>query len=916
VLPPPDSRLFDPTPVESPILPDPAPRLHRYVIPPGIGKPAEQIERLPPPADDPNQDVQPSSDESDLDVDRGTATKTDGKEKHRFILARLRMQDQAGASNEFDITPVVTPRSAWESLPAACRSRMFEFESVRKEYEDSYGVAPSTTELDNSPRLSFDDILRLAFLNSREYQTQKEQLYRVALRLSLQEYEYQLKFAPFGNGTSVQYETRNSSLDSLSRLNIPSAAQVEALLGCGTTFITRFANEVLLTFNGPDGFAADISSELLFELNHSLFQTDSRFERLTQAERNVVYAARDFARFRRTFYLQLAVQYYNLLRTYRQVEIDAQNYLSLVRVYSQREVEFAEGEVARVQIDQVEQNALAARSSLIGTCNGLENAVDELKIRMGLPTEAPINLDLTELSSLTLADEVLVKLQLVRRVEGRLVAELDSENPDMGTALSLATELVARMREANQLQRQEQSHSITTPPGDGTLEPELLPAPGDQALEDEIRTLDLLEPWLHVAELRILADRALIRLQEARSDITAPAFRVPEMTLAYVRAVLAVLAEEREFAAALGVQSDQQSAIEQSHLSLATNLQDFETFVNQVLGEVQLQQLEELGRRADALADGAEEAVRLARATNAARARELSLNFDESAIATLSRLLELIRQLLTGAQAGLPPIDLDMDDASLAALVARLDLANARGALFDEWRGTKLAADDLKCILDLQARQRLITQNQTSRLFEVDFDEGRTELSATLDTPLNRRLQRNVFREQLLNYELSRRNVMALEDSIKQDIRANLRSIQLSREQHDLGIASAALAYERVISTELQLRLGVAGVAARDFLDAQTAYANSLSIVANRHVSYILGRITLFVDLEQLQLDPFGRWPALDVPSWNPDLDVENGPWPNYGNLPRGIHYSRELSRRSKQFWNVDSQAVDDPIQQ
>jgi hypothetical protein len=153
--------------------------------------------------------------------------------------------------------------------------------------------------------------------------------------------------------------------------------------------------------------------------------------------------------------------------------------------------------------------------------------------------------------------------------------------------------------------------------------------------------------------------------------------------------------------------------------------------------------------------------------------------------------------------------------------------------------------------------------------------------------------------------------MMALEDSIKQDVRSNLRSIQLSREQHDLGIASAALAYERVISTELQLRLGVPGVAARDYLDAQTAYANSLSIVANRHVSYILGRITLFVDLEQLQLDPFGRWPALHVPSWSPELDVADGPWPNYGSLPRGIHYSRELTRRSKQVWSVDSTAVE-----
>jgi hypothetical protein len=894
------------------MLPDPAPRLHRYAIPPGIGRAPEPAEQLPLPTGEATSGAPVLLDLPADGVNRIHAGAAHHQAEGKFILARLRMQQQAGASNELDITPVIIPRSAWDSLPRECRMRMFEFESLRNEYETSYGIAPSAAEQDNSPRLAFDDILRLALLNSREYQAQKEQLYRVALRLSLQEYEYQLKFAPFGNGTSVRYETRNSSLDSLSRLNIASGAQVETLLGCGTEFITRFANDVLLTFNGPDGFAADISSELLFEMNHSLFQTDARFERLTQAERNVVYAARDFARFRRTFYLQLAVQYYNLLRTYRQVEIDAQNYLSLVRVYSQREVEFAEGEVARVQIDQVEQNALAARSNLIGTCNSLENALDELKVRIGIPTETPINLDLSELESLTLNDEVLVRLQLVRRVEARLTTELADQNADLGTALNLAAELVARVREANQLQQRVRSGPTTTPTGDGVEEGELLPPPEHQAAEDDLRTLELLEPWLHVAELRIIADRALMRLEEARNDNAAPRLRVPEMSLAYARSVLVLLAEELQFALALGVLPDQLAAIEQSLSSLTANLQDYETFANQILGDVQLQQLDELRRRADALAQLAAEAARLARATNAARARELGLNFDDSATETLARLLEQTRRMLADSESSLPAIDFDMDDASLAALVARLDLANARGALFDEWRGTKLAADDLKCILDLQARQRLISQNQVSRSFEIDFDEGRTELNATLDTPLNRRLQRNVFREQLLNYQLSRRAVMALEDAIKQDIRSDLRSIQLSREQHDLGIASAALAYERVISTELQLRLGVPGVAARDFLDAQTAYAGSLSVVASRHVSYILGRITLFVDLEQLQLDAFGRWPGLYTPSWSPDLGVADGPWPGYGNLPRGIRYSRELRRRSKQFWNVDSDATDD----
>jgi hypothetical protein len=401
-----------------------------------------------------------------------------------------------------------------------------------------------------------------------------------------------------------------------------------------------------------------------------------------------------------------------------------------------------------------------------------------------------------------------------------------------------------------------------------------------------------------------------MRLEDARNDHAAPAFRVPEMSLGYARSVVTLLAEEREFAAAIGVAPDQLSAIEQRRSALTDDLGEYETLVDQILGDVQLQQLDELRRQADTLAEAAAEAARLAHATNANRAQALSLPFDESATATVAELLDRTRRVLASSEVSLPPIDLDMDEASLTALVGRLDLANARGALFDEWRGTKLAADDLKCILDLQARQRLITQNQMNRAFEVDFDESRTELAATLDTPLNRRFQRNAFREQLLNYQLSRRSVIALEDTIKRDIRGDLRSIQLSREQHGLGIASAALAYERVISTELQLRLGVPGIAARDYLEAQTAYVNSLSVVATRHISYILGRITLFVDLEQLYVDPVGRWPALHTPSWSPNLDIEKGPWPGYGDLPRGVHYSRELMRRLKLYWSHDSDAV------
>ncbi len=97
----------------------------------------------------------------------------------------------------------------------------------------------------------------------------------------------------------------------------------------------RFANDVVLTFNGPTGFAADISSEMLFEITQSVFQRDVLLEPLIQSERDLVYAARRFARFRKEFFFDIASTYYNILLTYRRIEIDAQNYFSQVRNYQQ-----------------------------------------------------------------------------------------------------------------------------------------------------------------------------------------------------------------------------------------------------------------------------------------------------------------------------------------------------------------------------------------------------------------------------------------------------------------------------------------------------------------------------------------------------------------------------------------------------
>jgi hypothetical protein len=230
-----------------------------------------------------------------------------------------------------------------------------------------------------------------------------------------------------------------------------------------------------------------------------------------------------------------------------------------------------------------------------------------------------------------------------------------------------------------------------------------------------------------------------------------------------------------------------------------------------------------------------------------------------------------------------------VDDAMITALVLRMDLMNQRGFLSDNWRQIKLAADDLKSILNLSA---------SHRVDDLNWQDSETRLQVTFDAPFNRRAQRNQFREALIDYQAARRDLMEFEDRIKFAIRNDLRDLSLSKQQYDLGVASAALAFERVAGTRLQLQVGVAGVQARDFLEAQTAYAASLSTVALRHIGYILGRTQLFLDLELLEVDPAGFWPELrndqyqPIPTFSPLTHA-----PPYGELPGGVDYSKEMRR-------------------
>ena len=906
VLPHPLARFRDPTPVEDPWLPMPAPQLYAYALPPlpprqqftgdaygsgrpenaaapGLMFPGTTLQRLPPVEASGlprtarsytgKVSVRPASFliSPQQALRRGAGDRPGGSARMpKYLRESLQEFEMA---EELRVQPL--PKERWDVLPHSCLRRMFEFESARDEYEFTYGRQPSEQFADAAPRLTLEDIVYLASINSREYQTQKETLYRAALRLSLERFDYALKFSTSGNRMAANYDHTWVDGTSDSQLSVPASLQADKLLVTGGDFLARFANSVVMTFNGPQGFAADITSDLLFDVSQTIFQRDVRLERLTQAERNVVYAARNFARFRKTLFTQLASAYYALIRTYRQVEISSLSYFQLVRAFGQSaaEYKYQVGGRSRVQVDQVEQSVLNSRSSLISTCNALEVALDNLKIRMGLPTETAVNIDLTELRELTRRDELAVTGALVGRSRRLLQEELDpnqrvTETPDQDLLLNTSVLLLGRMLRAMELKAQLGEEQVDPRP---------------------------LRVW-----------RSRLSIQSKRSKL-----RLMKEEEASARQRQGVSLEPTLFGRTLDAY-DKLTDAQLDLLELTADVRGLRSRADELRSEseVLLAEMEgvvegqEIGRnlltRAGRIRDGWEQLVTEADALIAAPPEPATP--EEQLAQTVDEVLRLIQEserLLGSIRNTLTPVEIATDDAMLTALVLRLDLMNEREALADDWRQIKLAADDLKSVLNLDASQTL---RSTRRLHQgpadTTTDSAQTQVRITFDAPLNRRSQRNAYRTALIDYNVALRSLMQLEDTVKLGVRNDLRALSLTREQYAIDVASAGLARERVVSTTVELQVGLATVQTRDYLEAQSAYIQSLSGVATRHINYITDRMQLFLDLELLTVGEDNFWPGLRDEKLQPSPCYQLPPYalPAYGQLPR-VWHSKEIRR-------------------
>ena len=236
------------------------------------------------------------------------------------------------------------------------------------------------------------------------------------------------------------------------------------------------------------------------------------------------------------------------------------------------------------------------------------------------------------------------------------------------------------------------------------------------------------------------------------------------------------------------------------------------------------------------------------------------LGIDEQVLAPLT--LDSEKCEIPNLPPSLDPLPFDAQQAETIALENRLDLMNARAALVDYWRKVAVSANGLLGILDLKYTGDWHTPDPLASSHPLDFRSQRSQhqLSLITELPLVRQKERNQYRATLIDYQVARRRLMKLEDTVRLEVRDALRKLYQARQDYEIQRNAVVLACRRVDQTRRMLALPplpgekreFGTNSARDLLEAQQALVNAQNRLVESLVDYQTANLELLRDLELL----------------------------------------------------------------
>lgn len=761
-----------------------------------------------------------------------------------------------------------------------------------------------------------DKAFDLALIHSPDYRTAFENVYASALGVTAERFAYDVKF--YG-GDSLFYNNvggfRKDSVSTLRNdLGPGSRASNFATkqFATGGELVVGLANSLVWTFS-PDGDTFTPTTTLGYGFTQPFLRGAGRaivLESLTQSERILLANVRQLAFYQQGFYVNVLTgnapvrqpgissypnrgvssislgnsSFYGLLSTQVQIRNQQSNVISLQDNLNRYEELFKAGRVSgREDVDRVRQRLLTGQSTLISQKNAYRNNVDSFLVStIGLPPD---------INNLVIRDPLLDKFVLMPEKLTNTTADL---NDLLVTMRDNSKEIPADMKPVFAALRKKVDEGEKETLADITNLREKIYPDRIKAFETLSRRLKENHPEIDNSfclpstleqRVRLIAgdfDRNIKELDEYGNErkkgvkwVIQDIFRLLDLTVGtYDRPTLTKMLEDTR-------KNPGQSPFSQEVIDLVYELQldqllignSSETFESQIEGKsvTGSEQLDDKTRKelAEKFSEEIERQAKQILNDDGTKddiyriwIRDCLSRFGDELMA-----LRLVQARARLESLNLAMIDINQDDGFTVASENRLDWMNARSILVDEWRNMEVVANSLKGYLNVSVSGSI--SNEGSNPLNFSAKNARFTTGVTFDAPLTRLLERNAYRNALIQYDQARRSYYNYVDSIKVQVRSTIRAIQLSQMNFELQRENVLTAIQRVQQAQLKLaepptsgsHIGsLATSAAQNLVDSLTDLLSAQNNLMETWLAYRAQRMGLLLVLGVFQLDENGKW--------------------------------------------------------
>ncbi|MBL9120768.1 MAG: TolC family protein [Phycisphaerae bacterium] len=308
---------------------------------------------------------------------------------------------EAGSTPRYDSSKYATgaaypTRATDEDRPATVNPPVESLKVDRRDItsETAQAIIGRFNSMTEAPAdatvLSFGEAMNFAQQHASEYLTAEETYIITALRLLIEEHRWGPTF--FNKTSAVMTANADSSGRYTTALALLNDFGVSQRLPYGGEVSARFlvdATEQLDNAIGSDGQSAEVILSANIPLLRGAGNTAD--ESRTQARRDLVYAAREFQQFRRSFYVDLGRDYLSLIFQKQQIA-NADRQVKRSQEVEERTVALVTaGRTEPFQADLARQNTLFAADRLAQLKENHRLAMDRFKLRLGMDTTRPID---------------------------------------------------------------------------------------------------------------------------------------------------------------------------------------------------------------------------------------------------------------------------------------------------------------------------------------------------------------------------------------------------------------------------------------------------------------------------------------------------------------------------------------------